>query len=329
MFRIPVKFIARIMLILVTITVTSCKITHDVQTAVNRSAKDYTINMALTRTPVPDKYVGLDYGIKLVVQDNSPASENLLKQYDARVFGRPILKPQPAVRTFVNESMREYMRTMGFNLDADVSTDYMLNVNIQEFNVNYISGMGWVGVVQMAISVSKRNGEKVYPNVTVTGRATESGATTDISAANKAMNGAYAKALEDIDWDRIAFFLNRASTPAAEGNKKVSGDGDTALENTIILWNIESSPRGADVYWRVISSTPEVKNTNRNFIGSTPYEATESFDIKGLTYNNSGNVQIEVSCEKNGYVTQKKRFNLRQAIDQKEISTKFNLIKED
>ena len=81
--------------------------------------------------------------------------------------------------------------------------------------------------------------------------------------------------------------------------------------------------------WRVVSSTPDVANTNSNFVGTTPYESTESFDIRGLTYNNSGNVQIEVTCEKAGYLTQRKRFNLRQAIDQKEISAKFNLVKDE
>ena len=143
------------------------------------------------------------------------------------------------------------------------------------------------------------------------------------------MNEAYANALEDVDWDRIAFFLTKSSTAALEGNKQVSGDGDTALESTVIRWFIDSSPKGADVSIRVVSSTPEVKNTNSNYVGSTPYETTETFDIKGLTFNNSGNVQIEVSCEKAGYVTQRRRFNLRQAIDQKEISAKFNLVKEE
>lgn len=118
-------------------------------------------------------------------------------------------------------------------------------------------------------------------------------------------------------------------SPKLEGNKQVTGEGNTALESTVIRWYVESSPKGADVYWRVVSSTPQVKNTNQNFLGSTPYESTETFDIKGLTYNNSGNVQIEISCEKNGYITQKKRFNLRQVIDQKEISTKINLVKDE
>ena len=114
-----------------------------------------------------------------------------------------------------------------------------------------------------------------------------------------------------------------------EGNKKVTGEGNTALESTIIRWYIDSSPKGADVSTRVVSSTSDVKNTNQNYVGSTPYETTEAFDIKGLTFNNSGDVQIEVTCEKAGYITQKKRFNLRQAIEQKEISTKFNLVKDE
>lgn len=111
-------------------------------------------------------------------------------------------------------------------------------------------------------------------------------------------------------------------------NLKVKGDGSTKLENTVIRWYIESTPRGADVFTRVISSTDEVKNSNQNYVGSTPYETTEAFDIKGLSLKNAGDVQIEVTCEKAGYITQKKRFNILQAIDQKEISTKFNLVKE-
>lgn len=36
-----------------------------------------------------------------------------------------------------------------------------------------------------------------------------------------------------------------------------------------------------------------------------------------------------MGVEEAGYVTQRRRFNLRQAIDQKEISAKFNLVKEE
>lgn len=143
------------------------------------------------------------------------------------------------------------------------------------------------------------------------------------------MNKAYKNALEDIDWDRIAYFLHRSESATAEKDKAVSGNGNTALEHTVLAWEVTSRPAGADVYWRVISSTPNVKNTIKNYKGTTPYESTETFDIKGLTYNNSGDVQIEITCEKTGYLPQKKVFNLRSAIDQKSINAHFSLVRDE
>ena len=284
------------------------------------------VNFALSSLPQKDKYINLEYGIRLNVRDDR-ANTKILQKYDASAISIPNVATNPDVESFVSESMRRYMRTMGYNLDADVSTDYMMQVRIENYVVNWLSGVGWSGTVKMSIEVYDNNRKLVYPNTIVTGRANKYASASNFAIASEVINAAYANALADVDWDRIAFFLDKADSPKLEGNKQVTGEGNTALESTVIRWYVESSPKGADVYWRVVSSTPQVKNTNQNFLGSTPYESTETFDIKGLTYNNSGNVQIEISCEKNGYITQKKRFNLRQVIDQKEISTKINLVK--
>ena len=105
--------------------------------------------------------------------------------------------------------------------------------------------------------------------------------------------------------------------------------GGTSLEKTIIRWYFDSAPKGARVFWRVISSVPaEVKNTNELYLGTTPYEETRSFNILGLTYSNSRDVQIEVKVSRKGYMDQVKRFNVRQAIDQQEISSFFDLVEE-
>ncbi len=286
------------------------------------------IRLALENEAEANKYVDLDYGIRLNVKD-ARATKEILNMYDASVTQMPNATVYPDVTTFTAENMRRYMRTMGFNLDADITSDYFLTVRIKEYNISYLSGIGWSGLVSLGIEVHDNDRKQVYPNVTATGRANVKGSSKNPIIASEAINKAFSAALEDIDWDKIAFFLKKADSPAQEKNKRVTGDGNTALESTVIRWFIESSPRGADVYTRVISSTHDVKNTNQNYVGTTPYETTETFDIKGLTFNNSGNVQIEVICERAGYITQKKRFNLRQAIEQKEISTKFNLIKEE
>lgn len=127
--------------------------------------------------------------------------------------------------------------------------------------------------------------------------------------------------------------LYDASDPAVRKDKlsqKVSREaaGKTDLEKTVIRWYFESEPQGARIFWRVISSVPqEVKNTNELWLGNTPFEETRSFNIQGLSYENSRDVQIEIKVKRKGYLDQTKRFNVRQAIDQQEISSFFDMIK--
>lgn len=290
-----------------------------------------TINLALVKDAPRNKFVNLDYGIKININDGRAydKASRIVYKHDSYLTSTPKVNVNPEVMSFVSESMRRYMRTMGFNLDADVATDYLLSVSLQEFNVNYLSSIGWSGIVTMEIEVYDNNRQLVYPNVSITGRSNRSGGGDDYNTATAVMNAAYVNALEDIDWDRIAFFLNRASSPALEGNKQVQGQGNTALEHLTIHWNIDSRPQGADISWRVISSTPEVKNQNYRYLNTTPYESTETFDIKGLTYNNSGDVQIEIKCEKTGYFTNSKKFSVLSIIEEKEVSAFFRLVKEE
>ena len=119
---------------------------------------------------------------------------------------------------------------------------------------------------------------------------------------------------------------------AGETDNMVTRDnpGQTALERTVIRWYFDSDPQGARVFWRVVSSIPSiVKNTNETYLGTTPYEDTRAFNILGLTYENSRDVQIEIKIRRQGYMEQVKRFNVRQAIDQQEISSFYELMKDE
>lgn len=291
--------------------------------------KQTTVQLELKELPTANQFVNLDYGIIIKVNDKR-ANNAFLSRYDvSHNFTKPIIETYPDIRSFVDESVKTYTKTLGFTLESDVNVDYLLEVNIQQFQVSFLSGIGWMGTVVLDIQVFDNDRRPVMPVVTVTGRNQSAGTQDNFILAGKVINQAYKKALDEFPWSKLAFFLKVSDHASAEGNKRVSGDGNTALENMVIRWFVDSAPKGADVYWRVVSSTPNVKNTNMNFLGSTPFESTETFDIMGLTYNVAGNVQIEISCEKPGYIRQTRRFNLRQVIDQKEISTKFNLIKEE
>lgn len=120
--------------------------------------------------------------------------------------------------------------------------------------------------------------------------------------------------------------------PKGQANARVSRDnpGATSMEQSIIRWYFDSDPRGARVFYRVISNNPnEVKNTNETYLTNTPYEETKGFGVPGLTYENSRNVTVEIKISKKGYEDQVKRYNVRQALDQQEISGFFELVKKD
>lgn len=322
MLQIMKKDIFFVALIAMTLCSTSCASKRPVV------PKTMNFNLALVSQPQGDKYANLDYGIRVNVQDVR-ADERIIHIYDASTTRIPATQINPSVSSFVPESVRRYMRTMGFNLDADPATDYLMQLDIKEFHVDYLSGIGWSGTVVMNLKVSDHNRTLVYPSVEVTGRANASGNFASNDAANNALNKAYANALADIDWDRIAFFLHRASSPKEEANKKVTGEGNTALEHLVIHWNVNSRPQGADVFWRVISQTPEVKNQNYKYLETTPYEGSETLNIKGLTYNNAGNVQIEIKCEKKGYYSQTKKLDILSLVDDNDVSYMFKLVQED
>ncbi|MBQ7448801.1 MAG: hypothetical protein IJS73_03225 [Paludibacteraceae bacterium] len=281
----------------------------------------FDFNLVLAQLPQENKYINLQYGIRLNVQD-ARANQRILQIYDASPIYVPNSSTNPAVTAFVEESMRRYMRTMGFNIDADIETDYLMQIEIKEFHSDWLYGVGWNGTIIFDIKVLDHSMKLVYPTVEITGRASVNGPSNSVQAANIALNNAYVNALKDIDWDRIAFFLHKTQNNADKAN-----NANSAITKAPIHWDIQSRPQGADIYWRVVSSTEEVKNQNSKYLETTPYETTEPFDIKGLTYENSEQVQIEIRCEKEGYATQKKRFNLNSILDEKELSVFFKLVK--
>ncbi len=111
------------------------------------------------------------------------------------------------------------------------------------------------------------------------------------------------------------------TTVAAE-----SGSDDD-LSSMIVRWYFDSDPRGARIFYRVISQVPqEVKNTNESYMTTTPLEETKALSIPGLTYQNSNDVVIEIKVTKRGFEDQIKRYNVRQVLDQQEISGFFELV---
>lgn len=279
------------------------------------------VNLAVIKNPTADRFANLDYGIRISFLDDR-ANTDMVHIYDLSAIQKPQVTANPDVKQFMPNALRQYMRTMGLNVDSDPATDYIMEVTLSEFHSDYMSGIGWCATVMMNIKILDHNQKVVYPSVEIEGRATQSGSGYVLNYANLALNQAIVNAFEDIDWDRVAFYLHKTKEEQAQ---KASAD----LSKKLIYWSIDSRPEGADIWWRVVSSSEEVKSQNSKHLGTTPYEATESFDIKGLTEDNASQVQIIVKVEKDGYLPQTKKFNVSAALDEKEIIAFFKLNKED
>lgn len=213
----------------------------------------------------------------------------------------------------------QYVRTMGL-IEKSPNTDYKLFIKINQADIDVSI---YQTTLSLQVSLQDETGKEVFSQNNVCG-------TSRINYLGDAsISKAYAKALEQINWNRIVSFLRVEQLLKDEPYKQVQGDGNTALEQTIVRWDVQSRPQGADIFWRVVSKTPDVKSTNNKYLMTTPYEATKALDIRGLSYQTSGNVRIILRCEKDGYLPQEKEFDVRMVLDQEEISAFFRLVKEN
>lgn len=92
-----------------------------------------------------------------------------------------------------------------------------------------------------------------------------------------------------------------------------------------IHWKVDSDPRGGVINYRINSSSEEVASTGSMYLERTPHEAVKRLDIKGLTQKNMKFVSIVIEVSKRGYYPQKKEFSVASVIQQREISTYFEL----
>ena len=269
------------------------------------------IKVKTVREP-QQKYYDLMRGLEVEVLPTQPKEEitkQTKREYIYHYSGK----------NFFNLATINYVRSMGLS-EMSPNTDYKLYITINSADANSYTGARWVDLSARLVDYK---GEEVFFQKGLY-------STVKSGAFKSSMfNEAYTQALEQINWNRIASFLRTEQLPKDEPQKQVQGLGDTALEQTIIRWDVQSRPQGADIFWRVVSKTPDVKSTNNKYLMTTPYEATKALDIRGLTYQTSGNVRIILRCEKDGYLPQEKEFDVRMVLDQEEISAFFRLVKEE
>ena len=308
-------YIISVLALITTLMFSSCA---SEQSYLNLYNNLFSRDVVLTRDP-QNRYYDLKRGIEVQVVTTQPSSASTKQVYhlsDKNCFIGPTL---------------QYVRSMGLS-EMSPNSDYKLYIVINKVDiVNFYNAEASIDV-----SLKDDKGKEIFTQNGISKSITYD---TNIFKASRRTGGryienmvideVYTQVLELINWNRIASFLKADKPAKDESNQIVKGYGDTDLEQTIIRWDIQSRPQGADLFWRVVSKTPEVKSTNNKYLQTTPYEATKALDIKGLSNENASNVRIILRCEKDGYLSQEKEYDVRMIMDQEEISAFFRLVKEE
>lgn len=214
-----------------------------------------TINLALLSLPQENTYNNTNCSIKLSVKDDRAANRiNILYKHDNYLTSKPVVNTNQEIMPFVLQSFISYMQGLGFNVSDNSLADYTMTIYLNEFNVSYMTGIGWSGVANMNISVSDRNSEVVYPNAEIGGRITKNGSGEDYKTASDAINNAYAKALKSIDWDRIASSLIQRNNMQHENSNQVNVQNN----NQQIIQYVQTVQQPATVQ-PVVTTTAPVK----------------------------------------------------------------------
>ena len=273
-----------------------------------RAQSNFLNNLQVTTKRAPQQtFYDLNQGVKVTVVP-TPTSSDMTK-FTHHLSGKTVF-----IAPTVN-----YVQSMGFKAISPAK-DYNLFITVKRADLD-----GWNGkcFIDLEVCLKDFRGQEVFSQGNISATA------QDMMYLPNGLTEAYTQALERVDWSRIASHLRVEDLPKQESDKLVKGLGTTIMEQTIIRWDVQSRPQGADIFWRVVSRTPEVKSTNNKYLQTTPYEATKALDIKGLTAEAASNVSIILRCEKEGYLPQEKEYNVRMVLDQEEISAFFRLIKED
>ncbi len=92
--------------------------------------------------------------LNINIDVNINNQNNLLKRYDANPVFSPVLKPNIEVKRFIKYQINSFLANN--NISISNKSPYTLNILIDQFEVNYLSGSGWTGSVRLDVALRKQ-----------------------------------------------------------------------------------------------------------------------------------------------------------------------------
>ena len=288
-----------------------------VQKAVKRGG-GHVINLSTTY-PTQAKFSGLpDFALKF---EDKRSSTNILQKYDSKET-KPDISTNVEPFEFVKAELGHYMSQLGFSCSQSSSSEILLIVTLDKFDVGYYSGKGWAANISLGLALVNHSGEEYYVKEINKERVQINSSSSDFNIPEKALNNAWNSLLENkIEWQVISGELQRVTT-----SKPVSTPVGTQIVNVTNVYNQQVIAPASEGNTQSTPSTPSQRklsdvdenipiaesNTNSNtfvlIIANENYK-----DLQKVNYALSDAETFREYCIKTLGVPQKQIFYLTDA----------------
>lgn len=216
------------------------------------------VNLALTGNINMNLYSNYYPSIQLNVKSTLRNPDNIMNRYDANPIFAPELTPNPDIETFAITSIKNYLEKIGFSVNKN-ATSPVLNVVIQQYEINYLSGNGWTGTVKMTFGLAGDGQQELY-SYTSRGFNKMTGDPKNFKNAAEVINYAFFESLDKVDWSIVAGL-----------SKQAAAGGNITQTTTRYMQDISiTSPSDIDV--DIPQTSKENKNTFAVIIGNENYQ---------------------------------------------------------
>ncbi len=225
------------------------------------------VRLALTGDITANQYASFKPAVQLNVRSTLRNADNLMNRYDPNPVFSPVLTPDPDIETFTSTSIKNYLEQTGFTINAS-STSPVLNVLVQQYEINFLSGNGWTGTVKMTFGLVG-SGQYALYSYTSRGFYKMQGDPKNFKEAAEAINRAFFDCLSKVDWSTVAGLSKKTGTETASDNKTIA-DANIPGNDTQQEQDIPVDSR-SDIDVDIPMSYEENKNTFAVIIGNENY----------------------------------------------------------
>lgn len=197
--------------------------------------KNGEVFLAITGDITPGQVASFRASVNLIIKFDIRMPENILNRYDANPIFSPALKPNPDIETFLKRSLTDFLEKTGFEINP---SGLMLTATVHQFEINYLSGTGWAGSVNISWKLTDPSQTELFSQTTQ-GFFKMNGSADNYTDATSAINGAYFQSINQTDWTGVARLASKTgpvSQPQGntrvQANNQVNNPGNAVRDNT-------------------------------------------------------------------------------------------------